>query len=123
MSHANAWILNNLSNKDRCEQLLSGFAESWWYVNGHLAGLCRRRIILDLFGEKDTPATAQGDCCDVCKSTSNVSDHKLELKVLINALEEVGCKGEVKVAEWIRGSNISWTNAHNKQWKSLWKRY
>ena len=74
MSHANAWILNNLSNKDRCEQILSGFAESWRYVNGHLAGICRRRIILDLFSEKDTPASALGDCCDVCKSTSNFSD-------------------------------------------------
>ena len=27
----------------------------------------------------------------------------------------MGCKGEVKIAEWIRGSNISWTSAHNKQ--------
>ena len=26
-------------------------------VNGHLAGLCRRSIILDLFGEKETPAS------------------------------------------------------------------
>ena len=65
MMHANAWILNNLSNKERCDQILSGFAESWRYVNGHLAGISRRKIILDLFGEDDTLATALGECCDV----------------------------------------------------------
>lgn len=115
ISHANTWILNNLSNKDRCDRILSGFADSWRYVYGHLAGLCRRRIILDLFGEKDTLATSHGECCDVCQNQSHVSNHKDELKVLINALEEVGCKGEVKIAEWIRESNISWTDVHNKQ--------
>ena len=106
MSHANAWTLNNLSSKDRCEQILAGFAESWRYVNGHLAGLCRRRMILDLFGEKETPTSALGDCCDVCRSTSEVSNQKIDLKVLIDALDEVGCKGEVykncRVDTWVQ---------------------
>ena len=38
-----------------------------------------------------------------------------ELAVLIDALKQVGCKGEVKVAEWIRGSQIAWTDEHNKK--------
>ena len=74
-------------------------------------------MILELFGEDETMPEYNSDCCDVCKnSTSAVScDHKEELKILMNALDELGCKGEVKVAEWIRGSKVSWTNAHNKQ--------
>ena len=31
-----------------------------------------------------------------------------------HALETVGSKGEVKVAEWIRGSALSWTEKHDK---------
>ena len=37
-----------------------------------------------------------------------------ELKILVDALQQVGKKGEAKVAEWIRGSAVSWTNAYNK---------
>ena len=117
VSHANAWILNNLSNRTRCDQISSGFADSWRYVYAHLAGLCWRKMILELFGEDEAMPEYSSDCCDVCKnSTSAVScNHKEELKILMNALDELGCKGEVKVAEWIRGSKVSWTNTHNKQ--------
>lgn len=55
------------------------------------------------------------DCCDVRKSETNVSDHKQELKILIDAMDIIGSKGEVKIAEWIRGSNITWTDMHNKK--------
>ena len=41
-----------------------------------------------------------------------------ELAVLIDALNQVGCEGEVKVAEWIRGSKISWTDENNKKFMS-----
>ena len=77
VSYANAWILNNLSNRTRCDQILSGFADSWRYVYAHLAGLCRRKMILELFGEDVTMPEYSSDCCDVCKnSTSAVScDH------------------------------------------------
>jgi len=34
----------------------------------------------------------------------NYSDFKEELKVLIDAVDHLGGMGEVKVAEWIRGS-------------------
>ena len=115
VSHANAWVLNNLSNKERCDRILSGFSESWKYIYAHLSGKCRRRLIVNIFGEEDTKPTSLGDCCDVCKNNTNVSDHKPELKVLIDALDVVGCKGEVKIAEWIRGSNIPWTDMHDKK--------
>ena len=41
-------------------------------------------------------------------------DLKDELNVLLSALSQLGCKGGVKIAEWIRGSNIAWTNRYDK---------
>ena len=68
ISHANAWVLNNLSSKARCDHILACFSDSWKYVNAHLAGKCRRRVILDAFGEEDTPAEFTSICCDVCEN-------------------------------------------------------
>ena len=68
-----------------------------------------------MFGEENTPADATGDCCDVClQNNDSELDFKEELNILIDALNHVGCKGEVKVAELIRGSNIAWTNEYDK---------
>ena len=36
---------------------------------------------------------------------------ELEVLIIIDALSQVGCKGEV--SEWIRGSKLSWTNAES----------
>ena len=71
---------------------------------------------MDIFGEENTASTATGICCDVCKQGTNIikCDFKEELRILIDSLNHIGCKGEVKIAEWIRGSNVSWTNACNK---------
>ena len=108
ISHANAWILNNLHNKERCNYILMGYSDSWRYVQAHLAGVCRRRLLLDLFDEKNTQTYSCATCCDVCslQQSANIpfEDMRRELAVLIDALNQVGCKGEVKVAEWIRGS-------------------
>lgn len=38
-----------------------------------------------------------------------------ELRILADAIGQLGVKGEVKLAEWIRGSSVSWTQAHNKK--------
>ena len=117
-SHANPWVLNNVSNRERCKRISDNFSDSWKYVLAHLAGKCRRRIFLDLFNEEDTVASATGPCCDVCISHAEnaieYDDCKEELAVLIDALDKVECKGEVKVTEWIRGSQISWTDAYDK---------
>ena len=115
MAHANPWVLNNLSDQERCKHILSSFSESWKYVYAHLAGVCRRRLLLDLFGEQTTDSVATGDCCDVCSQMDTGKiDYKEELEILIDAMNHVGGKGEVKLEEWIRGSNVAWTDAHNK---------
>jgi ATP-dependent DNA helicase RecQ len=56
IAHANPWVLNNIGCKERCSEILSAFSKSWKYVQAHLSGLCRRRSLLDLFGETDTEA-------------------------------------------------------------------
>ena len=115
ISHANAWILNNLSNKERCRCILSNFSESWRFVNANLAGMCRRKLLLEMFGEESTSSTYTEDCCDVCMYEEHIdSDFKEELKVLIDAVDHLGGMGEVKIAEWIRGSKIAWTNGFDK---------
>ena len=63
ISHANAWVLNNLSRKD---EILQQFSLSWHFVRAHLSRLCCRKRLLDMFGEDSTEFIVNGDCCDVC---------------------------------------------------------
>ena len=66
ISHANSWILNNLSDQDRYKQIISDFSDSWQYINAHLiSGMCRRRLLMDMFSEETNSSNASGDCCDV----------------------------------------------------------
>ena len=119
ISHANPWIMNNLHDRDRCNRILSSFSESWRYINAHLAGVCRRRLLTDMFGETNTPTSATGDCCDVCSQNwADKRDFKVELGIVIDTINHIGFKGEVKLAEWIRGSNIAWTAAYTKNCSS-----
>ena len=37
------------------------------------------------------------------------------MKILINAIDTLRQKGEKKIAEWIRGSSLAWTQPYNKQ--------
>lgn len=71
-------------------------------------------MLLDLFGETEAEALSSGTCCDVCISQASsdtpVQDMRQELAVLIDALDQVGCRGEVKVSEWIRGSKTNLTS-------------
>ena len=70
----------------------------------HLVHNCRRLTLLELFGEGVSTTNLQvpnRECCDVCA---------LELSILHNAIEVIGQKGEVKLAQWIRGSSLAWTN-------------
>ena len=46
ISHANPWVLHNVANRDLCKHILTGFSNSWKYVQSDLAGICRRRMCL-----------------------------------------------------------------------------
>ena len=57
---------------------------------------------MDMFDEESNQSEVCGDCCDVCVTKSDESEYtdcKDELKILIDALSNLGCKGEVKIAE------------------------
>lgn len=41
-------------------------------------------------------------------------DCNAELCTLINAVDTVGEKGELKVVQWIRGSSLAWTDQYDK---------
>ena len=82
-----------------------------------LACACRRKLLLDIF-QDSYAATVNDKCCDVCSAKTDgeeqTVDCKYELEILLDALGQIGCKGEVKIAEWIRaGSQISWTDAYD----------
>ena len=116
MRHADSWVWNHVNDQEKCCQILSDFTNSWRFVEAHLAGYCRRKMLLELFGESEPP-TYETSCCDVCNMDSGKPMHPFneELKILVDTLRQIGKKGEVKVAEWIRGSSVEWTNAYNKQ--------
>ena len=61
--HANVWIWNNLSNKDRCQWILLDSSSSWRFTQAHLAGLCRWKILLQLFSENfEDSMVTNGPC-------------------------------------------------------------
>ena len=51
----------------------------------------------------------------MCRNQQTMQPFNEELKILVDALRQIGQKGELKVVEWIRGSSVSWTNAYNKK--------
>ena len=71
-------------------------------------------MLLELFGETGL-CTHETSCCDVCISNNGRAKQPFneELKILVDALKQIGRKGEVKVVEWICGSLVEWINAYN----------
>ena len=87
-----------------------------------LVGKCRRQVLLDLFGEDAASlASTRESCCDVCSQSKEFSltDCMKELEILIDAVDVLGDKGEVKLAQWIRGSSQEWTIQYNKDCHSF----
>ena len=77
------------------------FSEGLSFSYAHLAGKCRRKILLDGFGES-TEIQCPSPCCDVCQEEiGQLVDRRIELSMLIKAIDELGKMGEVKVTEWI----------------------
>ena len=79
-----------------------------------LASKCRRQVLLNSFGE-DHEDTGDDLCCDVCKMKIEFEDMSEELKILVDVIGAIGAKGEVKIAQWIRGSSIALTASYNKK--------
>ena len=106
--HAGAWIKGSLSNSSYCSRVLQKFSNFWKYVMADLPCKCRRKLLLELFGEKVPHSDeVQKDCCDVCQvllqGTHEVVDFSKELEILYDAIDIIGQKGEMKLTQWIRG--------------------
>ena len=111
-SYANEWDLNALSNKERCEHILRDFSMSWRYVQFHLAGICRREMLLQMCGKTNSkPYVHVGDGCGVYVQ-KNSQQHQLTYhKEIMMPCSRLA----MKVSEWIRESKIPWTNSFNKE--------
>ena len=112
--HAMAWIQNHIGNAEYCKQLLEGFVSSWKYVMADLTGKCRREILLNAFKE-ECLENDNTDCCDVCKMDVQLVKMAEELKILVDAINALGCKGELKIVQWIHGSSLKWTEEYDKR--------
>lgn len=114
IDHAGTWIRNQIHNVDYCSRILKEFGSAWQYVMSHLSGECRRKVFLQQFGEEKEVNV--NDCCDVCTSQHSITlvDRRKELNVIIDAIDTIGMKGELKLAQWIRGSTLQWTAGYNK---------
>ena len=60
---------------------------SWKYVHASIAGMCRRRILLDNFSEESTTPNTSGECCDVCQQEMEYTDYKEFFLMLYSKLD------------------------------------
>ena len=57
-----------------------------------------------------------GLCCDVCTelSSKELTNCLNEFKVVFDAIQQIGNKGESKLTEWTRGNTRPWMKTLNK---------
>ena len=90
----------------------------------NLAEKCQHEIFLDVFGEECNNQCIQDAdvhsvaCYDVCKMNPQLVDITEELRILFDAINVVGSKGEVKIVQWIHGSSLQWTSEYDKMTQS-----
>ena len=85
------------------------FSNALPFCYAHLAGKCRRRIMLQSFGEDDVNLQCPDDCCDVCQlELGTLIDQSMELSILLKAIDKLPKMGEVKITEWVHGRQIAW---------------
>ena len=80
------------------QKLLCQFQSVWQFVYSNLIGKCKRKAILEFFGERlaeDYLATTE--CCDTCSTSPPTKDYQLEMTAILTALQEIPERGEKKV--------------------------
>ena len=59
------------------------FSVALSFSYAHLAGVCRRKLLLQLFGEELSDISNPKQCCDICDQTIGLlTDRKPELALL-----------------------------------------
>ena len=109
--HIGFWS-GDLARQNRVNKISEtsrNFSEAMQFCYSYLSGTCRRRVLLKLFGESEDSETSTDKCCDICsQGVIQMENRATELKLLIDAIKELGYRGEVKIAEWIRGGQLTW---------------
>ncbi len=67
------------------------------FVLSHLVKQCRRKVILQHFGEDPADGIAEQRCCDVCELTDQDDDRQSEILAVLKAVKEIPGFGETKV--------------------------
>ena len=87
------------------EVLYSSDVQMWWirmflslhrFVLAHIAGICRREILLEHFGEDLLSSCDTETCCDVCdtKMMGESRDIQQQMGVVLKGTHSLGNKGE-----------------------------
>ena len=96
-------------DKQRDSTIAAAFSKALTFSYAHLARKCRHEVVLEGFGEQMQISQNADHCCDVCALPQVSPDNRLhELSLMVNAIDEIGTKGEKKFAQFIRGSNEAW---------------
>ena len=96
-------------DKQRNSSIATAFSKALTFSYAHLARKCRHEVVLEGFGEQLQITQSTGRCCDVCAlPQALLNNRQHELTLLVNAIDEIGTKGEKKLAQFIRGSNGAW---------------
>lgn len=106
ISHVGFWARDMA--KQHCHDDIQNSAHQFSKAFAHLSGSCRRKLLIEMFGEKGNDLVCPDYCCDVCERAIRMEERAKELKILIQAIDELGKLGEVKITEWIRGGQLAW---------------
>ena len=80
------------------------------FVYAHLHMKCRRAIVMEYFGEEFKANDPAYPCCDVCKSSTTLSDCFYEVKAVIQAVNDLQNSGEKKVNLYVQSKTKMWTH-------------
>ena len=95
--------------KQQNSSIATAFSKTLTFSHAHLARKCQHAVVLEGFGEQIQISQNSDHCCDVCALPEMQLSNRLhELALIVNAVDEIGTKGEKKLAQYVRGSKETW---------------
>ena len=105
IQHLSYWLSGG--DRQRNSSVATAFSEALNFSYAYLARKCRHEVVLEGFGEHMVNSVEQ--CCDVCALPPvSLDNRSREFALLVSAIDELGTKGEKKLAQFLRGSNYAW---------------
>ena len=107
IQHLCYWLCNG--DKQRNSSIAIDFSKALKFSYAHLARKCHHEVVLEGFGEQMQMQQNADNCFDVCALPQvSLNNILYELTIMVNAIDEIGTKGEKKLPQFIRGSNEAW---------------